>query len=631
MGYLEESLRIKEAIGDSPGQSAALQNLGSIYLDLGWGEDARQAFERSLALQTALGQPELIWRAYDGLSRVWEGRGQPALAIFFGKRAVNTLQGVRADIRALEPELQRAFVRDKGAVYRGLSDLLIEEGRLLEAQQVLAMLKEEEYFDFVRRDAAADIRTTTVGYADPEKPWNARYQPIATQLVRLGEEERALKSKEESALSAQDRVRLQQLEADLEIASQAFSAMLEELKSAFEQPEKERVAELARRQFDTARMGMVSELGEGTVLLQYIVLEDALRILLTTADVQRPYKLATGEKEINRLASGLLEALRSDTLDPRPLAKELYDLLIGPIAEDLEQAHARTLMASLDGVLRYVPLPVLYDGRQYLVERYAVAVYIEAAADRIKDPPKATWKVAGFGVTQAIRDFPALPGAKAELEGIVKGQGHSGGVLEGTIHIDQAFTQERLRGSLSPRFPVVHVASHFSFSPTEDDSFLLLGDGSALSLKQIRAGRFDFQNVDLLTLSACETALGGGQGREVEGLAVTTEKKGAKGVLATLWRVADQTTAALMQRMYALREGEGLSKAEALRRAQVELIQDQLSVPPPEEVPAPGDRGSVLRVDTDGRSTTPPYVPDPARPYAHPYYWGPFVLMGNWL
>ncbi len=529
---------------------------------------------------------------------------------------------MRGQLTTLERELQKSFLTDKSQVYRDLADRLIDAGRLPEAEQVLAMLKEEEYFDFVRRDAAADVRATTVGYTVSEQPWNARYQQIAAQLVKLGAEQRALKSKDPSALSTQDRVRLQQLEADLEVASQAFTHMLDDLKRSFAQLDQARVKELAERQFDTARMGTVGELGPGTVLLQYIVLEDGLCILLTTADVQKPYRLATGEKTINRLTHELLEALRSPRLDPRPRAKALYDLLIAPLAEDLEQAHAKTLMVSLDGVLRYVPLAALYDGRQYLAERYAVAVYIEPAADRIKDRPKAAWKAAGFGVTQALRDFPRLPGAKAELEGIVKGQGHAGGVLEGTIHLDQDFTREELRRDLSPRYSVVHVASHFRFSPTEADSFLLLGDGSTLSLRDIRTGHYDFQNVDLLTLSACETAVGSGQGREVEGLAVTAEKKGAKGVLATLWPVADQTTAALMERMYALREGEHLSKAEALRRAQVEMMQGKLSVPAPTPG-ATGDRGEVLRVGTDSQSgpQAPAYVPDPARPYAHPYYW----------
>jgi CHAT domain-containing protein len=630
--YLSRSLRIKEAIGDRPGQSASRYDLGLVYLEARRYDQAIEQFQRAWLLQTEIGQPEVLWRAMDGLSRTYAALSKPLLAIFFGKQAVNTIQSVRANIADMDEALQRSFLEDKMGVYRRLIDLLIRQGRLLEAQQVMAMLKEEEYFDFVRREADADARRTRVGYDAPEQPWNERYQRIAAKLVELGEEERVLKSKDEAALSTQDRERLVQLDADLEVASQAFNAMLDELKAAFQQLDKARGEELAQRQFDTGRMGMVRDLGPGTVLLQYILLQDGLRVLLTTASVQKPYRLPTGESEINPLTCRLLEALRSPNLDPRPLAKVLYDLLIAPLAEDLEQAHAKTLMVSLDGVLRYVPLAALYDGRHYLAERYALAVYIEPAADRLKDPPKATWSVAGFGVTQALRDFPALQGVRAELEGIVKEQGRSGGVLDGTIRLDRDFTQQELRRALSPRYPVVHVASHFRIGPTETEAFLLLGDGSALTLEQIRTGRYDFQNVDLLTLSACETAVGSGQGREVEGLAVTAEKKGTKGVLATLWPVADQTTAALMQRIYALREGERLNKAEALRRAQLELLQGKLGVPPSDQA-ATGARGQVLRLGACSPSgaQAPPYVPDPAKPYAHPYYWAPFILMGNWL
>jgi CHAT domain-containing protein len=172
------------------------------------------------------------------------------------------------------------------------------------------------------------------------------------------------------------------------------------------------------------------------------------------------------------------------------------------------------------------------------------------------------------------------------------------------------------------------VASHFRFSSTEADSFLLLGNGQRLSLTEI--GDFDFQDIDLLTLSACETAVGSGQGSEVEGLAVTAEKQGAKGVLASLWPVADQTTAALMQRLYALHTTQHLSKAEALRQAQLELLQGQLKVAQPQ---GREDRGQVLQasINADAADQAPPYVADPARPYAHPYYWAPFILMGNWL
>ena len=255
-------------------------------------------------------------------------------------------------------------------------------------------------------------------------------------------------------------------------------------------------------------------------------------------------------------------------------------------------------------------------------------MYIEAAADRIKDLPKPGWKVAGLGATQAHPGFDPLDGARAELETIVRLKGKAAGVLDGVMYLDGAFNEERLRRSLTDRYPVLHVASHFRFSPTEEDSFLLLGDGSHLSLADVRKGHFDFKNVDLLTLSACETAMGDeGQGREVDGLAVTAQKQGAKGVLATLWKVADATTAVLMQRMYQLHEAQKLNKAEALRGAQLELMQGRLNVPE-----SGRKRSATSGIDTKPVEQTDliAYTSDPKRPYAHPYYWAPFILMGNW-
>jgi CHAT domain-containing protein len=120
--------------------------------------------------------------------------------------------------------------------------------------------------------------------------------------------------------------------------------------------------------------------------------------------------------------------------------------------------------------------------------------------------------------------------------------------------LDQAFTENALRDGLDQSYPIIHVASHFQFTPgSMDDSFLLLGDGTHLTLGQIKT-KLNFSSVELLTLSACETALGDDSashhGVEVEGLGAIAQQAGAKAVLATLWPVADASTAALMRTLY---------------------------------------------------------------------------------
>ena len=183
-----------------------------------------------------------------------------------------------------------------------------------------------------------------------------------------------------------------------------------------------------------------------------------------------------------------------------------------------------------------------------------------------------------------------------------------------------------------PRFPVLHVASHFQFTPgSEYLSYLVLGDGSRLSLADLN--EMDFNGVQLLTLSACDTATGGGRnerGSEVEGLGAAVQLAGAKAVLASLWQVSDTSTAQLMRRFYELRTRDNtLTTAQALRQAQLDMLRGT-SV---EKKPAAGDttKRAALPVLGPGEAEAKPFAADAAHPFAHPYFWAPFILMGNWL
>jgi CHAT domain-containing protein len=230
----------------------------------------------------------------------------------------------------------------------------------------------------------------------------------------------------------------------------------------------------------------------------------------------------------------------------------------------------------------------------------------------------------GLGLTRAVGGFSALPAVRDELEGILK---HAG--VRGEAHFDEAFTAERLREALTQRVPLVHVASHFKFNPgTEVDSFLVLGDGKRLTLRELREAGYNFRGVDLLTLSACETAVGGGadaNGREVEGFGALAQQRGARAVMATLWLVADQSTGLLMQNFYRLRaQGGDMNKAEALQQAQLALLQGNHAQT---QTSSKAERGLERTATPAGER----YNADAKAPYAHPYFWAPFILMGNWL
>jgi CHAT domain-containing protein len=135
--------------------------------------------------------------------------------------------------------------------------------------------------------------------------------------------------------------------------------------------------------------------------------------------VQQAYEYPIKAADLNRKVLAFRQVAKDPKLDPRPLAEELYKIVVGPMAEDLRQAQAQTLMWSLDGVLRYLPLAALYDGQQYLIERYRLSVMTLASNARLKDRPDREWKGAGFGVTKAYEGLPPLPLVSAELSSII--------------------------------------------------------------------------------------------------------------------------------------------------------------------------------------------------------------------
>ena len=616
---------------EHPGVATAVNNLAALYKTTGRYAEAEPLCRRALPIAKSSGNPALLFEVQSNYSDLLKKQNNPEAAIFFGKQAVNTTQGLRANVSKLGKETLKSYTETVAQVYKRLANLLIEEGRLAEAQQVMAMLKEEEYFQYVRRsaDSAAKL-DTKAAFTATEKPWLLEYEKLSANNARLGKELGELRARgEKVALGPVEQTRLNQLLEEDQKASEAFNAFINKLISSLRaeadklakqsQAERDkRLAELTGKNLagSSAIMQTLADLGEGAVLIHYLIMDERVHILLTTPDTQLARHSDIKSKDLNSKISALRDALTNPTIDPRPLAKELYTILIAPIGQDLIQAKARTLMLSLDGILRYLPFAALYDGKEYLVQQYRTVMYAEVSKDKIALPVKPTWKVAALGVSDKVSDaFTALPSVIGELNSIVKNGDQ--GVIPGEIHLNAAFTAKTLQQSAS-RNPVVHIASHFRFTPgTEMDSFLLLGDGSRLTLDKVRKGAA-FRNTELLTLSACETAMGSnGTGSEIEGFGAIAMERGAKSVIATLWSVADDSTSLLMKEFYRLKEEKKLPKVEALRQAQLSLLNGTIKPLPQQDSSTDGDEKSERRTERQGN-------------YAHPYFWAPFILMGNW-
>jgi CHAT domain-containing protein/Tfp pilus assembly protein PilF len=601
-------------------EAATLNDLGYMYNRWGEKEKALEFFNRALALQDELREPETIGSICGSLMTIWKAAKKPGIAIIYGKKAVNAYQEIRANLVGLDRELQRNFLISREDTYRELADLLISEGRLPEAQQVLGFLKEEEYFQYVRRDSdEASLMSAPIAFSVSETELEKRFVEISGRIAVIGVQRSAL-------LAIKDRTpemekQLAELENQLEIANQGFQKFLNQLEIELKRSPRSGVDAATLRE-SQAFKDTLRDLD--AIALFTVVGHDKYNVILVTADFEKAYEFPITDADLNSKISKYDELLRDPASSPLPTAQELYRILIGPeLGRDIAQTKKQTILWSLDGALRYLPMAALHDGQKYLVETYRNVVITLASRDHLKDQVSPKWQALGLGVAKGSQFklgnqvFSPLPGVREELRAIVRDENSSRqqkGVLLGKVMLDDQFTVEalksnlRLRGNEQP-YKVVHIASHFHFEPgDETKSFLLLGGDQILTVSQLKNMSQLFSRVELLTLSACETATGGEKdGKEVEGFAVLAQRQGAEAIIASLWKVSDPSTSLLMQRFYRFRDAHpDSSKAEAMRQAQLSLL-----------------RGTDAGLQTGGSAARPDLT------YTHPHFWAPFILIGN--
>lgn len=375
----------------------------------------------------------------------------------------------------------------------------------------------------------------------------------------------------------------------------------------------------------------------GTAIWMPVILPDRLELLLETQAGLTSRRVDIDPARLRDQVTDFVSALRAgQPLSAR--AQALHRLLVGPLEGELAAQRIHTLLAVPDGVLRLLPLSALHDGRGWLLQRLAVttvpALSLAPAPrgpaasgpvplalmagvsrpgpvldrlpddiiDVVVDPPvdaRASGSAHGAAdgasdpaprprdaERQAqLQEALALPGVKAEID-------HLASVLPGTVLLDRDFTLDALRQQmLSRRHGIVHIASHGVFGDSAETTFILTWDELLTldGLQQLLRGRGTAQ-VELLTLSACQTAEG--DDRAPLGMSGSALKARARSALGTLWPVSDEAATRVMGDFYQrLAAGQG-TRAQALRRAQLAL------------------------------------AADPRR--AHPFYWAPFVLIGDW-
>ncbi|MBD1879937.1 tetratricopeptide repeat protein [Coleofasciculus sp. FACHB-T130] len=646
LDYFQQALAIYREMGDrnSGGSYASrreelstLDNIGWSYVALKQYPQALESFQQALATYREIGDSSKgdtytsrsqEATALNTIGSVLEAQNQPELAIIFYKQFVSITEAFRKNLQVLPSARQNACSQTSpNNVYRHLANLLLKQDRILEAQRVLDLLKVQELDDYLRN--VRGNNNTNQGLPNlllEQQTW-ASYEVVLDKAVEIGKELTQLRQiRPENRTPAQEQ-RIAQLVKSQEKIIEDFNNFSEspEVLALIQQlSPKSRKPDLVDDLEDLIGLqDNLKNLQQKAVLLYPLILDDRIELILTTPDsppIRRTVHVS--KKQLNETIAAFRSALQDPKSDAKIPAQQLYNWLIKPLEPDLKAADAETIVYAPDAQLRYIPLAALYDGQQWLVQRYRINNITATSLTELNTQPQRQLQVlAGafatgrysFTVGGQDFNFAGLPFAGTEVENLAKT------VPTTTKLIDKAFTPQVTVPKMDD-YTVVHLATHAAFVVgTPDDSFILFGNGDRITLRDIQ--KWSLKNVDLVVLSACETGLGGklGNGEEILGLGYQMQRAGARAAIASLWTVDDGGTQALMNAFYATLKKGNTTKAEALRQAQIALITSDYTA-------LAQKRGGIV-IERIGNTSSP----DAIARLSHPYYWAPFILIGNGL
>lgn len=650
--FYNQALPIWRGVGNRRGQAAVLTMIGLIYDSPGdsLGDSPGQKQKvlanelAALSLAKAADDPDLEGRIDASLMRYFHEQKNLETAIFFGTDAVDSFQQIRRNISGLDKDVQSGFAQSKSGVYRELAELLLESNRLGEAEQVLDLLKEQELREVVRTagNAPASMSLTAGNHA-PQADLAAP-EKTAVALAELNAEYAALLANTQRTPA--EETQLKALDAQIEAGNGEVSAFFKNTlypELAQKSGTDDANALLSRERSEVSRLqNTLADLGPNVMGIRLLFGDQHVYAIVVTAHTREKFELSATPSELRDKVSQVRDDLHSPSSDPKPHLKELYAMVVAPFDGELQalekssaaQNRTPVLLWSLDGVLRYLPMSALYDGQHYMVERFDNVLFTPESYGHMTASSSsngAGLRVLAMGLSKSYGGLPPLPGVLPELDAVVHDPAvpESHGPIEGKLLPNEQFTLSAMKAELgATSFSVVHIASHFvEETGSGDEPYLMLGgdeageaDGYPLTLSKLEDSTISFHGTELLTLSACSTAKGDAakDGLEMDSLGMVAQQKDAQAVLATLWDVNDASTARLMSDFYSRWvKNPSAGKAEALRQAQLALLRGSAA-------------GSSQVQEKRGLAIEPaPGSAVQAAGYSHPFYWAPFVLIGN--
>jgi CHAT domain-containing protein len=615
---LQKALLLTTDSGGRWWEAVTLNNIGRVYQKQGQYSQALKSYQQALFINRELDDRVQLGKTYSNIGYLFDVQNRPDLAVFFYKHCLINREIARLVPAALgvDPD---AYSITVAQTYRTLAERLLRvQGHISQAQRTMDLLKVEELQQYLLNVPGNQRTAKGIEISPEEEPTKQKLDQTLDNAVVLGKELTKLRQISPERRSAQQKQRIAQLVTNQQQLLDRFNNFIN---SPAVRSQVEHINRTSRRQnLDLESLNEIRDnlarLPKKAVLIYPLVLQDSLELVLVTADSPPIHRsVAVKREKLNQTILAFRQALQTPSQNPKKPGRQLYDWLIKPIENDLKQAGTQTIIYAPDEQLRYIPLAALYDGTQWLVQRYAINHITAASLTNFNTQPESKLRILAAAFTKGDYEvtvgnrkfaFSGLPFAAQEVQSLVN-------IVPGTKKIlDDAFSLAATVPQLDD-YTVVHFATHAAFvTGRPENSFILFGNGDRINLRDIAT--WSLPRVELVVLSACETGLGGflGSGEEILGFGYQMQKTGARAAIASLWAVDDGGTETLMSAFYTLLTSSKLPKSEALRQAQIALITGK----------------SPISKQENPSNNIPAVVGGSLN---HPYYWAPFILIGNGL
>jgi len=498
--------------------------------------------------------------------------------LYKNQRLKSYAQGFLGQLYAREKRYSEALKLTQAAIYSAqeIPEILYfwewQQGQFLQAQQNLsgALVAYQQALD----DLQAIRAELMIGQRNAREVFDERVRPIYYSLADILLQQAAASSSTKKA----------------ELLIQARETV-EKLKTAELQDYFQNECVLAT---ETPIAALDDQLAQQkqTAVLYPILLANRIELLLSLPDgihqTVIPLSYNTLGQTVLKFRRNLQRTFKGSFIHQ---SKQLYQWLITPIKEKLALHNINTIVIIPDGVLRTIPMSALYDAesKEFLFEQFALATTPGLTLTDPRRLSRENIKILLNGLSESVQGFPALPSVVNEINTIASI------AIDSTVLLNKDFSLNNLNQALeNTAYEIVHISSHGQFDRNPKESFLLTYDDK-LTMNRLenlfKLSDLRKEKVELLTLSACQTAVG--DERAALGLAGVAIKSGARSALASLWFVDDDATSVLIAEFYQQLQNPDLSKAQALQNAQKKLASQ--------------------------------------KKFRHPAYWAPFLLIGNWL